>query len=326
MIFFFRAVRALTLSLFVLFLSACSSGSSDGTTSGINPGEFTLTSPSETIRPQFDELIYVSVTVNGIPARFILDSGADAFLVSSAFAKKAGLPEIGNMRISTIAGISDAPVRHIDSFTLGNVVGADIDAAEVEINGFDGIVGVPFFRAVVMELDYAGGKIVIHDPADVTLEQLRQEFGGDVVDAPNFVLPEVEVNGMAVGPMRIDTGTGGGLRISPTTAGTLLAGADGTLQVVSTATNGSVPGTAFIADEIMVSGFSLTDQFVVVQERPIDVGLIGSLVLKQFYSVIDMGNDKILFRRDRDLRFGLDPDHLRSASGAAIFQDQGPFS
>ena len=95
------------------------------------------------------------------------------------------------------------------------------------------------------------------------------------------------------------------MRISGRAAETLLADAQQFLVVSSSTSNGSVSGFAFIADEVSWSGYSLMHQFVVVQDEPLAVGLIGGLVLQQFYLVFDLSRGQILLRQDREMRYQL---------------------
>lgn len=294
--------------LFLLTLIACGGGG-DATNAPSTPlekGSFVLTSSVAEVQFDYDELIYLTAEIHGIQGRFILDSGADVFVITPELANRAGLEVVGSTAIHTIAGVSRVPVRRISNFSFSNVVGVDIDAAEVSLNGIDGIIGLPFFEAVVLETDLLGERLRIHDPATTSLESLQSVLGGAILPAPGFVVDMVKVDGVDVGRMRIDTGTGGGIRLSTAQKSELIDGQTETAPVVSAAANGQVGGTALIAPRVEVFDLAFHDQFVVLQDRPLDVGLIGTQILEQLYFVSDMATGRILVRRDRDRRYALE--------------------
>ena len=298
--------NALSLVLLLLFplAAACGGGGSSGGGS-VRHGDFTLTSESAELRADMRELIYVPVLVNSVPATFILDTGADAFVVSRDFAARAGLPQNGTAQISTIAGAMETPLRVIEDFKVGNVVGSGIEAAEVELQGFDGIIGVPLFEQAVVSVDYEAGIIKLSDPATFNVDAEAASINGTVLSAPGFVLDQVSINGQGVGPVRIDTGSGGGMRLSPAVGQPLLAAAPQTLPVLSDAPNGQVSGTAFIADQTAFGPFRLEDQFIVVQSNELSPGLMGSQILQQFYLIFDWRSGKVVFRQVRSVRYAL---------------------
>ena len=146
-----RAVlcRTQLLLLFaVLYLSACGGGGGGGSSFSFSPGNFSLTSERARVPAQVGEFITVDVGVNGVQARFILDTGADSFVVSNELATQAGLTEVGTATLATIAGVSQVPIFRIRDFRMANVIGSEIDAVVVPLDGFDGIVGLPFPRAL----------------------------------------------------------------------------------------------------------------------------------------------------------------------------------
>jgi predicted aspartyl protease len=298
-----RPLYCLSAIVWLLLLSAC--GGDGSSSPQMSDGNFALTAPVAQVAARTDDFIFVDVQVNGVPAVFILDTGADAFVVSPGLVERAGLKVTGETRIVTIAGASPASLSRIDDFRFANVVGSEIDAAVIDLVGIDGIIGAPFFRAVVISLDYGSGLLEVADPATVDLAQVAETIGGQLVSAQNFVLEGMTVNDQTIGPMRIDTGNSGGIRISTSRAGVLLNSMPELLSVSSNASNGSVSGTACIADQVSLDTFLLADQFVVVQDAPLEVGLLGSLVLRQFYVVFDLSRGQVILRQDRTLRYGL---------------------
>ncbi|MCB0323139.1 MAG: retropepsin-like domain-containing protein [Bdellovibrionales bacterium] len=302
-----RTLRPWTfvVALLAIICAGCSGGG--GSSASIaSDGNFTLTSSEAVVESTIDDFIFVDVEVNGAPARFILDTGADAFVVSRALQRRLGLEQVDTATITTIVGSSTVDVARIDEFRLGNVVGVDIDAAELDLGpGIDGIVGVPFFRATIVEIDYQTGLLTIRDPATFRLSEQAPSIGGSLLSAENFVLTNVSVDGQNVGAVRIDTGSSGGLRLASQAGASFVAQADETISVLSQASNGSIPGTAFVVDSLMLGDIQLEEQFVVVQDSPLEVGLLGGLVLRQFLVVLDLGSNQVLLRQDRAIEYAL---------------------
>jgi predicted aspartyl protease len=298
-----KQIYCLSAIVWLLLLSAC--GGDSSASPQMSEGSFALTVPVAQVAARTADFVFVDVQVNGVPAVFILDTGADAFVVSPGLVERAGLRVIGDTRIVTIAGASSTSLSRIDDFRFANVIGSEIDAAVIDLVGIDGIIGAPLFRSVVVSLDYGNGLLELADPLAVDMAQVARTIGGQLISAQNFVLEGVTVNGQTVGPMRIDTGNSGGIRISTSRAGALLNSTPELLSVNSNASNGSVSGTAFIADQVSLDTFTLDDQFVVVQDAPLEVGLLGSLVLQQFYVVFDLSRGQVVLRQDRTLRYGL---------------------
>jgi len=82
----------------------------------------------------------LEVEINGVKGRFILDSGAGASVVHTAYAAKYGLnsPTSDDNRTATGAGGHTAISRHpIDSLSLG---GAVMDQKQVSIMDLGGVV------------------------------------------------------------------------------------------------------------------------------------------------------------------------------------------
>lgn len=73
----------------------------------------------------------VSGAINGVPAVFLLDTGATHVSVPAALARKAGLPRLAPARFSTANGTVDGYLSEIDSLELGDIrftgVRADIN-------------------------------------------------------------------------------------------------------------------------------------------------------------------------------------------------------
>ena len=123
--------------------------------------------------------ILVPVRVNGSqPAWFFFDSGADLSVVDAAWAKKLGLSSKGSIGISgTGEGSAELGMLSNISFDLPGVVvpvksfGGGSLAPLLPFFGreINGIVGYDVISRFVVEIDYAGHMIHLHDPATLRI-------------------------------------------------------------------------------------------------------------------------------------------------------------
>jgi predicted aspartyl protease len=111
-----------------------------------------------------DPHVSVTVAVNGVPLRFVLDTGADGNVVRPEVAASLGLPLSDGTVPASGGGGAIAPV-HATTLRELAVGGARLRDAlayviplPVELRG-DGILGASFFRAFTPRFDYAAGRL-----------------------------------------------------------------------------------------------------------------------------------------------------------------------
>ena len=123
--------------------------------------------------------IYLPARINGAgPFWLILDSGAAFDVLDRARADALGLAldETGEVngageRKVSLAVASDVKVNLVGvefSSARLNVVPVSDSIAEFEGRGVDGLLGHDFFERFVVEIDYAAGRISLHDPRAYT--------------------------------------------------------------------------------------------------------------------------------------------------------------
>jgi Aspartyl protease/PDZ domain len=122
--------------------------------------------------------IYLEVRVNGRPLRFMFDSGGVNLLSRSA-ADALGLESQGEIQ-GQGAGEQSMPISvvNVHALALGDVVLEDqtffvapIDAlAKAHGKRFDGLVGYEILRRFVVEIDYAGRRLVLRDSESFAYE------------------------------------------------------------------------------------------------------------------------------------------------------------
>jgi clan AA aspartic protease (TIGR02281 family) len=123
--------------------------------------------PSDTIKAtRIGNNWYVDAVVNdGRPARFLIDTGAFACLISPGLADAAGItPEPGARAIPMIGigGRSSGPLVTLQSLRVGDVEATDVVAVVHPVMGpGDGILGNTFLSRFTMTLDPERGLLTL---------------------------------------------------------------------------------------------------------------------------------------------------------------------
>jgi clan AA aspartic protease (TIGR02281 family) len=321
------------LAMALLLLVGCSGGGDSSASLELVDGDYSFSQPLAQVEAEIDELIVVPVNVNGQPARFILDTGADTFIVSETLAGNLNLEKTGTITVNTVAGRSEAPIVELDRLELGNVAVEGASALVQNIGGFDGAIGASFLRHVTVVVSYfsidgggaistPGGELEFGDPRSVSISALSTSalaqggpfdpgIGGRIIETSVPAFDTASIEGFELGQSRIDTGNNGGLTISGGLAREIAASKQQTIPVSLAASNGSIAGTAFIASSVVLEGEELSDQYSVSVDSPLgdkagDRVLVGSLVLRQYSWVFDLPHSQVWLRRDRPLRYALD--------------------
>jgi len=107
----------------------------------------------------------LEVSVNGVPVRLLLDTGATGVLIQRRAAEKAGVIRLSNATYRGIGNNIKAPTGYrgiadqmrVGSLEFRNVV---ISAADQEFSAqHDGLIGSNVFSDFLMTLDFTGGKL-----------------------------------------------------------------------------------------------------------------------------------------------------------------------
>ena len=289
--------------LFVfLLVSACGGGA--GSSSRPLESSFVISSDRTRLASRDDRFVVLDVRLNGIAGRFLLDTGAEAFIVSPELAAAADLTEVGQTTVSTLAGDSRTSLVRIDEIVIGPVRGVDIEAAVLSVAEFDGVIGLPFFESFVVVFDFQAGELIIGDPAEVDLRSADFSPSGRIFSLDGLFVPDLSMNGFALGRAFIDTGNAVGVVI-PASDAAVLGSLGKTRETAILTSNGFFSGLGFIAERLEFLGFSLDDQFVVTQDSSVDFSLLGNLVLQQFRLGIDLTRGEVSLEQVESLRFQL---------------------
>ena len=161
-----------------------------------------------------DGHVLMDVTINGQPAKAMLDTGATGNGVSEAWlARNEG--EFSRGRYLKLQGIKeDYDTTEINGLKVG-MFGTEIDLNSLwpmHVEGADLIIGVPFFNLFVVQIDYPGARMRIVDHA--TLD-LRKFSNVEMEWSTSTLVPmvQVDLNGERKAWLDLDTGNSGGIII-----------------------------------------------------------------------------------------------------------------
>ena len=164
-------------------------------------------------------LIAVEGKVNGKAAKLVLDTGAGVGLYTPKSAEKLGLPILGQAMVGG-GGEKMVPAKFTNArIELGGAVqekqlGVILELPSGAKADFDGIVGYPFLKNYVVQIDYAAKKVRFLDPKhfspDPKATQLPMTLRMNIPEIPG------KIDGIE-GSLRVDTGYSGTLTFtSPT--------------------------------------------------------------------------------------------------------------
>ncbi len=148
----------------------------------------------------------VHASINGVPGTFILDTGADGIFLSSGFAARAKLKDLGTAMAQGIAGSLTTHTARADTVTIGdNTLNNVLLTYGGKGGDSDGLIGYDLFGAAVVTLDISNGTIEVADPSTVDITTIP---GVHVVADLSSGQPSVpmKVNGGATISTILDTG------------------------------------------------------------------------------------------------------------------------
>ena len=150
-----------------------------------------------------DGLPTVAVTINGQgPFQMAVDTGASGYLrLSPGLVTKLQLEPIGEARASDPSGRNPVAVKlyQIESLKLGGIQFSAISASALSLPGrsgeIDGVIGIGFFRDLLLTLDYGRGRLIAREGA------LPAANGRDILDI------EIQPSGLIVLPVTVGSQT-----------------------------------------------------------------------------------------------------------------------
>jgi predicted aspartyl protease len=116
--------------------------------------------------------------VNGVPGRFIIDTGASSIALTDDFANRAHVKTVDHSQDFGIGGITKSLVRKVDTVviggnTLSNVVVSSLNMKFHDTNNSeqpDGLMGFDVFAGAIVDLTLSNQTMRIQDPSSATAD------------------------------------------------------------------------------------------------------------------------------------------------------------
>lgn len=292
-----------------------------------------------------DQRLFVPVTVNGVPTKALLDSGAELSALDAAFARKAGVAGTGAFAAQGSGGEAQISLAKGVDIRLGALELNDLTVALVDLSGVSKRIGAPLpvilgkelFNEMVVEIDYPRRRIAVHDPA-------RWAYRGRGSRVPltkdrGLRKVAVSVEGLAPITVGFDLGQGGALALyrAYVEQERLLEGRAPLSKRRGGGIGGASEDLVATLRTVVFGGSTFTNvpaTFVLDPAGSTDTtreqGNLGTDVLKRFRMVIDYSHDALYLEPDRGAvrapfrkdRAGLDVE-LEGATLVVVFVAPG---
>jgi predicted aspartyl protease len=136
------------------------------------------TTPVELTTGNFPR-IYIDAVMNGVKAKFVLDTGAGATVILDSFARQVGAKRIETSAISGIGGTVGANVYRLDTLAVGPsvlhnvVVTSGLFEEFKNYEGAVGLIGFDLLAGAVVDLDLDAKTLSVMDPTKVAPDQTK---------------------------------------------------------------------------------------------------------------------------------------------------------
>lgn len=153
--------------------------------------------------------IILDAKFNGVPGKFVLDTGAGGIVLTKAFAARAHLKPIGKSSAYGIGGSAAIQTMKADSFEIGGNVlqNAVVSAQDVKLGdeGSDGLIGFDLLAGTFTTLDFGNSTIRIQDPSTIDANSIQGVHVAADLSSGAPVVP-TKVNGSINLNALLDTG------------------------------------------------------------------------------------------------------------------------
>jgi predicted aspartyl protease len=159
--------------------------------------------------------IYVNVTVNGQPARFVLDTGAGGNVITPEAARRLGLTSSQQATAVGTANRVDAGVASLRRLTVGGTVVENEPIFIIplpEALQADGLIGYPLLHRFVVSIDWQNARIILTPPARYKAPEEAAALPIRLKD--NIPTVEGKVDGDR-GWFEVDTGSNSAMTLYP---------------------------------------------------------------------------------------------------------------
>lgn len=314
-------VRAALLGSLLLVTGSGVQPETDAVTARFTAGTSARSIPFEFVHGEI--LLKVGVG-GGPPSTFILDTGANMDVVSLQYAKAAGLSL--ERWVSGFVGIGEKPpemhlVTDALTFSLPGVDVSDSQVFAISLDStqdclalaaarqpgdvapvIDGFLGAPFFRGLVVEIDYLQRQIHLYDPSSYAYKGRGRSIPIEMDAMYTYVDAQVSAKGHRAAHAKLVVDTGAGA-LSLTKQ---FADAHGIMPPGDTLRPGKECGSAGLSsdptlvgtlDRLKIGHFTLRHPLTVFYQatasRTYD-GLLGGDALQNFTVIFDYSRQRMI--------------------------------
>lgn len=158
--------------------------------------------------------IFLEGTINGQPARMMLDSGASSTVINMSFARRIGLEQTQAVPIRGVGGFQPGAIASGVTVQAGSFSAADSTVLMLDLDVIAGHIGRPIdvilgmeaFRSGIVDIDFPGRRINFRPAEGFTPPAGAVALPVDMADRRHTI--PVSVNGGP--PMRADIDLGNG--------------------------------------------------------------------------------------------------------------------
>ena len=250
-------------------------------------------------------LVIVDVTVNGAPARALLDSGAQSSVVDRTLAERLALP-VSAMTPVLAYGVSGGPQLgrsatldvHAGALRLSGMRAAVLDLASIAAASgrpFGLILGQDLLRTVIADVDFPVGRVSFHDPVRYAVPEGAVASPARTSGRELLVPITVESTPFDV---VLDTGASGALALSADSAQAL-----GLLDGRETASAPSITFGGVSQNQVVrvrTLGFAGVEHpdvrvhiYAPAKSAYVPPGLLGVEILEGYRTILDLGGGRL---------------------------------
>jgi predicted aspartyl protease len=266
-----------------------------------------------------DGHIIVPVSVNGSePLRFVLDSGASATVILESSSTKSLPLNMGAAMTVSGVGTGEDPQAYIiedTNLTVGSVHLQGLSVVYLPLDSvpffdnldevyFDGVIGAPFFKRLLVEIDYDQQKIVFSEPDTL---QTRLDASGDawqalplqIISGLPYLTTQISTQHDVITTVKllVDTGYRGPISLTPESHDEIDEPAK-FFVLVSQGISGEVVSHVGLSQFLLMGDSTLhavpVSYAITGGENDDDSnGLIGSDVLGKFNLIFDYSGEQV---------------------------------
>jgi hypothetical protein len=265
-------------------------------------------SASETFDTRRYPGIVINASINGVPGRFLLDTGSSALFVNPSFAKRADLTMYGQGSVETIEGYEGFKFARVPLLKIGQLelkgFAAIVPDRDFGSHEFDGLIGYSVLNQTVFSIDFDASTVTFSNPLTFTPPTTT----GYIVIGLDGGTPQVRTTVNTTVPvfMDLDLGASG---ISLIFTKSFLQSNPGIVQGDMRG-NGGMMGTLAQIDFGPFEFFGLSAGVLTTDAgfggEKVLQGLIGYETLRRFNLTFDYQSNKLYFalnKYGKDTRF-----------------------